>query len=220
MQGHSDDRPVAPDLGERLRERVARASLDVPGASEQEQRDALRPRGQAAQEKQRRPIRPVQVVEGEHERPPRRDLVEPLGDGVEHSDPLGLRVGGRLARAACRELPEAAREDVRARERRQRLREWLVRPRRLLLAPAVQHECPSPLHCMRELRQQTGLPNARLTGHQRDTALAAARTRERLVQASARRLPPREGVTPNRIEALGQRQAGRGRRGRTELLAP
>ena len=194
--------------------------LDVPGASEQEQRDALRPCGQAAHEKQRRPIRPVQIVEGEHERPPRRDLFEPLGDGVEHSDAVGLRVGGRLARAARRESPEAAREDVRDRERRQRLREWLVRPRRLLLAPAVQHERPSPLHCMRELRQQTGLPDARLTGHQRDTALAAARARERLVQASARRLPPREGITPNRIEALGQRQAGRGRRRRAELLAP
>ena len=36
VQGHSYDRPVAPYLGERLRERVARASLDVPGASEQE----------------------------------------------------------------------------------------------------------------------------------------------------------------------------------------
>ena len=220
VQDDSDDRPVAPYLGERLRERVARASLDVPGASEQEQRDALRPCGQAAHEEQRRPIRPVQVVEGEHERTRRRDLFKQLGDGVEHSDPVALRVRGRLARAACREFPEAVPEDVRDRERRQRLREWLVRPRRLLLAAAVQHECPSPLHCVRKLRQHTGLPNARLTGHQRDTALAAPHPRERLVQTSARRLPPREGITPNRIKALGQRQAGCGRRGRTELLAP
>ena len=33
VQGHSDDRPVAPDLGKRVRERVARAPIDVPGAA-------------------------------------------------------------------------------------------------------------------------------------------------------------------------------------------
>ena len=97
VQGHSDDRPVAPDIGERLRERVARAQLDVAGAREQKQRDALRPSRQAAHEKQRGPIGPMQVVQGEHERPHRRDLLEPLGDGVEHPGAVGLP-GRRPAR--------------------------------------------------------------------------------------------------------------------------
>ena len=73
---------------------------------------------------------------------------------------------------------------------------------------------------MRELRQQAGLADPRLTGHQRETALAAPRARERLVQPSARRLPPREGTTPNRREARRQRQAGRGRRSDAEVLTP
>ena len=220
VQGHPHDRPVAPDLGERRRERVARAELGVARAAEQEQRDALRPGRQAAQQQQRRPIGPVQVVQDQHERPHRRELLEQLGDGVEHPGAVSLRVGGRLAGAARRELPEAVREHVGDRERRQRLREWLVRRRRLLLAAAVQHERAGLLDRVRELRQQPGLADARLAGDQRDAALAAARARERLVQAGDRRLPPREGATPSRSQALGQRQAGRGRRSRAELLAP
>ena len=219
-QGHTDDRPVAPDVGERRRERVARAQLGVPGAPEQKQWEALGPGRQAAHQEQRGPIGPVQVVQDQHERPPRRGPLEQLGEGVEHPGAVSLRVGGGLARAARRELPEAVREHVGDRERRQRLREWLIRRRRIILAAAVQYERAALLNRVRELRQQPGLAYARLTGDQRDAALAAARACERLVQASARRLSPCESTIPSRSETLRQRQAGRGRRSRSELLTP
>ena len=88
------------------------ASLGVAGGAEQEERDALRPSREAADEEQRAPIRPMQIVQDEHEGPNRRQLLEPLGDGIEHPGAVGLRVGGRLARAACRERPETGREDA------------------------------------------------------------------------------------------------------------
>ncbi|MFT3769649.1 MAG: glycoside hydrolase family 1 protein [Minicystis sp.] len=60
--------PIRPNLVERPLEAVPGADLARPERAEQEHVPALRVRGQGAQRPQRRRVRPLQVVEEEHER--------------------------------------------------------------------------------------------------------------------------------------------------------
>jgi hypothetical protein len=94
---------------------------------------------------------------------------------------------------------------VRVRKWLERLGEGLVWDGGLFLAAPVQHERVVVVDRAGELGQQPCLAHPGLARDERHAPLAAARARERLVQAGDRRLAAREGATANDLQALRER---------------
>ena len=176
-----------------------------------------------SQEEQRRPSRPLQIVD-EHEQrslPAHRD--QPFDDRVEQPVALGLRIGARRRRKVgherrdlgqeARELAAVAPEEVRQRagldvvdREPQRLDERLVGNPELLLAAAEQHDRTLVMDLSRELRRETGLADAGLTGEEDETGMG-------IVPGDHL---PRRGQLLERVGAAHEREllrATRGRRG-------
>ncbi len=149
---------------------------------------------QVAQQQQRRPVDPVQVVEDEQQRRALRRAADQRRDGFEEAIALGLGIlrrgsgpGGAGSRGQERlgqdpgELREVAGGDriVRpgavAQPVAQRLDERLVGAQRLLLAAPVEDGRAAGVGLGRELRGEPRLADPGLAVEQHEPALAAAR---------------------------------------------
>ena len=98
------DEAVAAQVGEQLGQRVRGPHLGVAVGADDQQRRVARRAGDVAQQVQRAAVGPVQVVEHERERRPRRDLVEQRRDRLEQqvAPQLGVAGRGRRLRRAAR----------------------------------------------------------------------------------------------------------------------
>ena len=185
------EQPLATQVGEQLRERVLAAELLVPVGADHEQRRFVRRSDDVPQQAECGSIRPLEVVQHEHERGARRRLAQKQRDGLEQQvavrlpfarfDRLldGLR--GCELRNQPGELPAARAEgDARPVETSaprvvaKRLDEGLVRDECFLLAGGVEHGAVV-VHPERELAQQPRLADPRLAGDQHEPAAAGTR---------------------------------------------
>ena len=90
-------RALAPQVADQLVQRVAVGDLALAVGADEQHAPRRGRAHQVAQQLQRRPVGPVQVVEHQHDRRLRADLAQQRGDGVEEAEPLrvGLRAGDR-----------------------------------------------------------------------------------------------------------------------------
>ena len=92
-------RALAAQVADQLVQRVAVGDLALAVGAD-EQRPPRRGRAhEVAQQLQRRPVGPVQVVEHEHDRRLRADLADQRGHGVEEAEALGVGLRRRTATA-------------------------------------------------------------------------------------------------------------------------
>ena len=147
---------------------------------------------EVAQQLQRRAVRPVQVVEDEHDRRLGADLADQRGDGVEEAVALrvGLRPGDRARRQVVggrrpelrqqdRELGRARAEPLAQRVQRrarrpaaQHLDHGLVRRQRLLVEAPVEDDRAVLVGARGQLGRAARLADAGVAGQQDERALA------------------------------------------------
>ena len=99
---------LAAEVGEQAG-RAAGVGLRVAQGHEHEQRRAVQAADDVAQEQQRRPPRPLEVLDHEQQRPRRRGLPEQRGDGLEQPVAAVLALAGGSLRAVA-ELRHERRE--------------------------------------------------------------------------------------------------------------
>ena len=166
---------VAPQVGEDAGERRPAADLGVAiGAEDQHGRRARAAQHEAEQE-ERRPVGPVQVVEHQHERAVLGQAREHVVDGGEQPVTCARIVRGRAARLA-EEAVELAR--ARAGERPGRLRadvaqhlgEGLERRQRVLRAAAEQDGRAAVQRLPGEAQREARLADARLARQEHEAA--------------------------------------------------
>ncbi len=169
-----------------------------------------------AQEQQRRPSRPLEVLDHQQQRARRRGLPEQRGDGLEQPVAAVLALGGERRAGRSAELRHQRREVGRrrgpARVGRvvaQRLHERLVGHDRLLVDAPVQDGRAARVGGGGEARRQPRLAHAGLPGEHDDAALRAPA----LVQHGQLGLAADEGPLLQPLEHDRERD-GRARRGR------
>ena len=233
------ERPLAAEAGEQRGERLARPRRVAVGGHEQR---ALR-RGRAhevAEQLERRPVGPVQVVEHDEQRRVAGDLGQQRGDRVEQAQPLrvGLaaaqsaptsgRAGGaqlragraRARRRAGRAAAASGASDGAAGPPAQHLHDRLVRRRRLLVEAAVEHDARRRAWaCARELGREPRLADAGVAGEHDEPRGAAGRRAPRrlerggLVRAADERVAGADAPSSGagQRRPAGTAAAGRGR---------
>jgi hypothetical protein len=170
-----------------------------------------------AQQQQRRPVGPLQVVQHQQDRPAGGDGAEPLPHGLEQPLALGVGiVGQRWAHAADagRDVGQEAGQLARVLGDlgpqpgpragggvgAERLPQGLVGGEALLVPAAVEDRAAPGVHPQRQLGRHRRLADARIPGHDHDPALA--------VQCGPpRRLQPGDRLVPADDQA-GRRPAG------------
>ena len=92
------DQSLAPQIGERLCERMRAREIGFAVGAEHQQVVLAVAASEERDELQRRAVRPVQVVEDEEHGRACGDRVEPRTDGLEQQEPLRLGIGPQLRR--------------------------------------------------------------------------------------------------------------------------
>ncbi len=197
--------PVAAELGQRVRERVAALGRAVR-AQDQQTRGVRRPR-QVPQQQQRRPVGPLQVVEHEQHRGRTRQVRQQPDDGLEQPVALGLGlVLGRRRQVghAPAQLGDEPRElgpvlaGVRAqigeqsvqRPMPKRLQERLIRHHGLARRAPREHDRARAVNPLRELGDQRRFADPGVAGEQHDPSALAVRVEvERPALASGGEVP-------------------------------
>ncbi len=151
LHGHARQRPEQP------LQRVARAGLVVAEREHEHGPDPLDAAGGVAEHVQRRVVRPVHVLDDEHGRRLRGELLEQRAE---------QRVDGRVGRQRGGERAVAAERGVVQRPERPR--------RQQVVAGGEQHPRPL-LRPARERPDQARLPDPRLAGHERHRPLPGRR---------------------------------------------
>ena len=226
------DRPLAVQVREHGGQRLAKLRLAV-GADDQH---ALRlDRAHHVREQQGcRLVRPVQVLQHQHDRPRSRRIREQRAGGLEQPEALALRVDVRPAReapgVAAGELGNEPRELVRVgadlapqhlrRHRRdvptERLDERLIGDQHLLVTAAEEHRRALLVSGAGELARQPRLADPGIAGDHREPARSlpslrplGAKPAERVLAADER-----AALSPRQRRGKRRRVVGRRRRGR------
>ena len=194
------DGKIALEVGQRVRQRAGAVQLGVSVAGHHEQAVLLGRAQQVRQEQERRLVRPVEVVEQQHDRRVAPGLHEQGGEGVEQAEPRegGIRRGapawraGRVPGHLREQAPKLASAELEgalqglaaavAHVVPQRLDERGVRDHAGLRGAAVEHERPGIVRVCAEAGEQPGLADARVTRDQRELTRQLARTLEREVE--------------------------------------
>ena len=187
--------PVAAKLAERVRERVAPPLGRAVCGEDQQPSRVRRPR-QVAQQQQRRPVGPLDVVEHEQHRRRAGQLGQEPDDRLEQAVALGLRLVLRRRRKIGRAAPQLrdqprelgavlARVRPQVGQRRvqgpvpQRLEERLVGDHGLARRAAREHDRARVVDPPGQLGGQRRLADSGIAGEQHDPPLAPRRRRGR-----------------------------------------
>ena len=199
LQTHAHDIVRAPEIRERLRERLRNLVLCVAEGGEQQHAPSPSGLCELTQQQQRGRVRPVPVLDHEHYRTPLADPLEKIRHGRVQPVAFGVRVGAHRRRQSGELLTEVGQQAnqlapgraergsqlVLVEHRRQaleRLRERPVRRVHDCVAGSVQHERTGLRRLGGELADEAALARTRLAPQQHHPAALALGRRQQHAQ--------------------------------------